>query len=441
MAGLLIPGAGFGSILALLGALVAAAPVRAGTVAETLTDAWAMALQQDHSLAAARHQAEAAGLDAEAARAQRWPTVAVGGTYAQLDDSPAFDFSFTGLPVTPPELFDDDKYVSGAATLTVPLFTGGRISGSIGAAAARERGAGAQLRTATADVKLAVAGAYVDVLRTRRSHAVARSNVETLESLARDTTSMFERELVPKNELLAVQVALADARQNELRAANAAEVALATYNRWLGLPLDRPVELSDTLSVPIEPDAGLPALMEQARTRRTELAVLDAQAEAYGQLARTERSRVMPQVALSGGYQYLDNQFLDDDTVGMAGIGVQWAMFDGGQSRKRAAALDRNRRASEQQRADAAGLIELQVLQAYLGIAEARERVAVTAQAAEQADESLRIARERYNAGLGTQTQLLEAETLRVRSLRNRYEATLDVDLAQLRLARAVGAL
>ena len=161
----------------------------------------------------------------EAARAQRWPTVAVGGTYAQLDDSPAFDFSFTGLPVTPPELFDDDKYVSGAATVTVPLFTGGRISGSIAAAAARERGAGAQLRTATADVKLAVAGAYVDVLRTRKSHAVARSNVETLESLARDTASMFERELVPKNELLAVQVALADARQNELRAANAAEVA------------------------------------------------------------------------------------------------------------------------------------------------------------------------------------------------------------------------
>ena len=94
------------------------------------------------------------------------------------------------------------------------------------------------------------------MLRTRKSHAVARSNVETLDSLARDTASMFERELVPKNELLAVQVALADARQNELRAANAAEVALAAYNRWLGLPLDRPVELSDTLAVPIEPDAG-----------------------------------------------------------------------------------------------------------------------------------------------------------------------------------------
>ena len=419
----------------LIGAIAAVAR------AETLEDAWALALQQDHALAAARNQAEAAGFEAQAARAQRWPTIAVGGAFTQLDDSPAFDFSFTGLPLTPPELFKDDSFVTGSASISVPLFTSGRISSSIAAAEARERGVGAQVTAATSDVKLAVADAYVGVLRARKAHGVANSNVQTLEALTRDTTSMFERELVPKNELLAVQVALADARQNQLRAANAAAVAAASYNRHLGAPLDRPVELSETLAVPAELAQDLPALVEQAKSRRTELAAFDAQAEAYGQLARTERSRVLPQVALSGGYQYLENQFLDDETVGMAGIGVQWAMFDGGQSRKRAAALERNRRAMEQQRADASSQIELQVRQAYLGIQESRQRVEVTAQAAEQAEENLRIARERYTAGLGTQTQLLEAETLRVQALKNRDDATLDAGLAQLRLARAVGAL
>jgi len=424
-----------------LAALVLSGAATGLAQAETLEEAWALALQQDHSLAAVRNQAEAAGFEAQAARAQRWPTVAVGGSYTQLDDSPAFDFAFTGLPLTPPELFEDDKYVMGSASLTIPLFTSGRISSSIAAAEARERGVGAQVTAATSDVKLAVADAYVGVLRARKAHDVARSNVQTLQSLTRDTASMFERELVPKNELLAVQVALADARQNELRAANAADVAAAAYNRRLGAPLDRPVELSETLAVPVELSQDLPALVEQAHSRRAELAAFDAQAEAYGQLARTERSRVLPQVALSGGYQYLENQFLDDETVGMAGIGVQWAMFDGGQSRKRAAALDRNRRATEQQRADASSQIELQVRQAYLGIQESRQRVEVTAQAVEQADENLRIARERYTAGLGTQTQLLEAETLRVRALTNRDDASLDAGLAQLRLARAVGAL
>jgi outer membrane protein TolC len=125
----------------------------------------------------------------------------------------------------------------------------------------------------------------------------------------------------------------------------------------------------------------------------------------------------------------------------MAGVGVQWALFDGGQSRKRAAALERNRRATEQQRDDVESMIALQVRQAWLGVDETRKRVQVTADAVDQAEENLRIARERYGAGLGTQTQLLEAETLRVQALTNRDNAVLDAGLARLRLARAVGSL
>jgi outer membrane protein TolC len=421
---------------------LALAAVLPGPVqAETLAEAWALALQQDRSLASARSQAEAAGLDSAAARAGRWPKVAVSGSYTRLDDSPAFDFSFTGLPLQPPELFDGDDYVAGAAALTVPLYTGGRISSGIAAAEARERGAGAQLAAAQADLKLAVADAYVAVLRARKALEVARSNVASLESVASDTSSLFERELVPKNELLAAQVALADAEQNRLRAANALDVATAAYNRRLGAPMDRVVELVEPLVVDVELPADLAALTEQASERRTELVALDAQADAYGQLARTERARVMPQVALSGGYQYLENRFLDDETVGMAGIGVQWSLFDGGQSRKRAAALERTQRATREQRADAESLVELQVRQAWLDEQAARQRVAVSGRAAEQAEENVRIAQERYSAGLGTQTQLLEAENLRVRALTNRDVAALDVSLSRLRLARAAGAL
>jgi outer membrane protein TolC len=423
-------------VVAIAGGLVAPA-----TWAETLQDAWARAAQQDRSLAAVRSQAEAAELDASAARAQRWPTLAVGGGYTWLDDSPAFDFAFTGLPIMPPELFGGDDFAMGAATLSVPVFTGGRISSSIAAAEARGRGAGAQVTGAEQDLKLALAEAYVGVLRARKALAVADSNVRTLESLVGDIGAMYERELVPKNELLAVQVALADARQNRLRAANAAEIAQAAYNRRLGEPLDRVVELEEQIPEPEVLPADLAPLVQRALERRTELAALGEQAKAYGQLAKVERARVLPQVSVTGGYNYLENQFLDDETFAMAGVGVQWALFDGGQSRKRAAALERNRRATEQQRDDVESMIALQVRQAWLGVDETRKRVQVTADAVDQAEENLRIARERYGAGLGTQTQLLEAETLRVQALTNRDNAVLDASLARLRLARAVGSL
>ena len=429
--------AGWGIGLVVAAALASAPAARA----ETLAEAWARADAEDNALAAVRSQAEAAVLDAAAARAQRWPSLAVGGAYTRLDDAPAFDFGFTGLPVTPPELFGGDDFWMGAATVTVPLYTGGRISSSIAAAEARGRGAGAQVAGAEEDLKLAVADAYVGVLRSRKALAVAESNVTTLEALVSDISAMFERELVPKNDLLAVQVALADARQGRLRAANAAEIALAAYNRRLGEPLTRPAELEDAVPAP----AGLPAdpdeLVKVALERRSELEALDEQANAYGQLAKTERSRVLPQLSVTGAYNYLENTFLDDEEFASVGVGVQWALFDGGQARKRAAALERSKRATEQQRADTQSLIELQVRQAWLDVSETQQRIRVTADAVDQSEENLRIARERYGAGLGTQTQLLEAESLRVQALTNRDNAVLDAGLAKLRLARAVGAL
>jgi outer membrane protein TolC len=430
-----------GLLRTIVTALLAGALVQPVFAAETLEEAWARALGADRGLAAVRSQAEAAEFDAAAARAQRWPTVAVGGSYTWLDQSPAFDFSFTGLPITAPPLFGGDDYAMGQASVTLPLFTGGRISSGIAAAEARGRGAGAQAAGAEQDVKLAVAETYVGVLRARKALAVADSNVRSLEALAHDVGAMFDSELVPKNELLAVEVALADARQNRLRAANAAQIAQAAYNRRLGEPLDRPADLQEVVPVPEGLAAELEVLVQQALEKRTELAALGEQAEAYGQLAKVERSRVLPQLSVSGGYTYLENQFLDDETVAMAGVGVQWALFDGGQSRKRAAALERNRRATQEQRADVESMIALQVRQAWLDVDETRQRVRVTADAVGQAEENLRIARERYGAGLGTQTQLLEAETLRVQALTNRDNATLDAGLARVRLARAVGSL
>jgi len=410
-------------------------------VAETLAEAWALADAQDNGLAAVRSQAEAAEFDAAAARGQRWPSLAVGGAYTRLDSTPAFDFGNTGMPIAAPELFGGNDFWMGAATLTVPLFTSGRISSGIAAAEARGRGAGAQALGAQEDVKLAVAEAYIGVLRARKALAVAESNVKTLESMESDVSAMFERELVPKNDLLAVQVSLADARQGRLRAANAVELAVASYNRRLGEPMSRPVDLDENLPAPQVLAADPDQLIREAVERRTELKALDEQATTYGQLANAERARALPQFNLTGAYNYLENTFLNEQEFASVGIGVQWSVFDGGQARKRASSLDRSRRATEQQRADVQSMIALQVRQTWLDVGETRERLVVAAGAVEQAEENLRIARERYGAGLGTQTQLLEAESLRVQALRNRDDAGLDAGLAKLRLARAVGAL
>ncbi len=80
-------------------------------------------------------------------------------------------------------------------------------------------------------------------------------------------------------------------------------------------------------------------------------------------------------------------------------------------------------------------------LDQILEIANARQRLAVTEKATSQAEENLRVAKSRYQNGIGTNTEVLDAETLRSLTHSNHNNARYDAALARLRLARAIGVL
>ncbi len=427
------------SLMLAIGALVCAA----STQAETLEEAWTLAEGSDLSLAAVRSDAEAARLDVEAARGERWPVLMANGTFTQLQDAPAFSFGVPGLPVQLPEIFDNDNYVMAGVSVNVPLYTGGRITSRIAAAEAGDSARSADATRAQSDLRLSVAESYVDVLRAERAHVIAQSNVASLAEYVSNVQAMFSREVVPRNDLLSAQVALANAEQGRLHTANGLELARAAYNRRIGQPLDRlfalsPVAVASTSELE---SLTVTELEAKALMARAEITVLDSQGQALGHAAEAERSRLLPQVSLTGGYQYLENQALDRDTFTMAGVGLKWALFDGGQVRNRSASLRQTQRATEQRLTDLRSTIALEVRQAWFTLREARARTEVARGAVEQAEENLRIARQQYEAGLVNSTRVLESESLRVQSLGNRENADLDVVLAQMRLARTVGRL
>lgn len=409
--------------------------------AETLEQAWSLALSGDQGLAAATSEAEGARLELAAAKGGRLPVVMASGTYSKFQDAPAFDFSAAGLPFRLPELFDHDDLVMAGVNVELPLYTGGRITNQIAAAEAGGVAREAVADRTRADLRFGVAEAYVGVQRAERSLATARSGVESLAQYVRDVESMFNREVVPRNDLLSAQVALANAEQARLQAANAVELARAAYNRRLGQPLDRPFALEPIPA--IATDVGnlpLAALEAEALDKRDEVVALKAQGEALGHAAAAEKSRLLPQVSLTGGYQYLENQALDRQEFAMVGVGMRWALFDG-TVRDKSSSLRQTQRAAEQRLGELRSMIALEVRQSYLSLNEARARVDVARGAVDQAEENKRIADQQYAAGLVNSTRVLEAEALRVQSLANRENAIMDVELARLRLARATGRL
>lgn len=175
------------------------------------------------------------------------------------------------------------------------------------------------------------------------------------------------------------------ARQQLARATLANATALGHYNRHLGEPLDRQVELE---MVP-------PAVLELAAA---DLAELQARA-------------------------------------------VRWALFDGGQSRHRAAALRRSSESLRERRAEYESLVRLEVHQSRLAIDEADARVSLTRDAIAEANENLRITRELYNEGLVTNTQVLEAVALQTSAEGQAADAVFDAAITRLQLLKSIGEL
>ncbi len=422
-------------LLLLIGCLAAAGPANA----ETLGDAWAEALESHRQIEAASAMREAAQYEYEQARAARLPQVGLSSSYTSFDEAPGFSF---GAINTDP-LFDGDDVIQAGAELRLPVYTGGAIRAGIEAAEFGATAAEDRLATVIQDVKLHVAEHYVEVLRAESAVRVAESYVVSLRTHTENTRKRFELGDIPQNDYLATAVTLADAEQRLLQAKNALDYGRSAYNRALGRPLTATVSLDPALDIDslVPQSAALPELVQNARLQRHELSALDAQKNALKREARSVRAGTKPQLSLSGGYTYLENEFLTDDEFLMAGIAVTWRLFDGGQLRKRSASIDRKAAAIGHQRADLESMIELQVRRAWNDRIEAESRLEVARTAVDQATENLRVVRNRYAAGASTNAEVLDGEALREQAMSNRDTARFQVELARLRLARATGAL
>jgi len=405
--------------------------------AETLEDAWREALAVNHSLKAVRENSAAAAQQLKAAEAARWPGVSFEAGYTSLDNEPASKATLGTASVEFPVAQQDSLGYKMMATL--PLYTSGRISNGIDASSASLEASRASEQSNTLDLKLKIAEAFVSVLRAGRGLEVASSHVNSLAGHASDAQNMYDQGLVARNDLLAAQVALANARQQMSQAKNGLDLARSAYNYLLGRPLGQDVSLND-----LKPGAfngSLEILTERAITQRSELMAVANQVTALHHQASGIRASGRPQIALKGGYVYQENRYQVHEEQWLVALGLQWKLFDGGVVRHQASAVERQAAGVQEQHNDLVSAISLQVRQAWLGVQESRERIQVTMVAIDQANENLKVTRDRYESGLSNSTEVLGAETLRTRSQSNLANARYDLVLAGLRLKRAVGDL
>jgi outer membrane protein TolC len=398
---------------------------------ETLQDAWRIALENDDRIKAGGWDVSAADHDRAAACAESCPSVNVGGNALALSSQLAITSPVGGVPV-----FGQGS-VGFHATVTQPIYTAGRIGSEVAAAGAEASANRADVERTKLDVKMNVAEAYVAVLRGKRVVDVTRSKVNSLKAHLQDVDNRFQVDKASRNEVLAVQVSLADSQQQELRATNNLEMMKAAYNRALGRDLMEPVNI-----VELQDDGdpgGVDNLIRTAWRRRPEINELTARATALREQASAECSKTSPQVSFQGGYVYQGDNYIQPNGVAGVAVTAEWNLFDSGRACHQATALNQRAEGLLRLRRDAESMIALEIRQRWLEYQTAKQQIDFAKVAIEQADENLRVVRDRYVQQLGNNTEVLDAETLRAQAYMNWYNSTYDALLVRLRLRRATG--
>jgi len=408
----------------------------------SLADALNTALLRNAAILKAQNDLEASHGLVVQTRAVALPQVSASGQYKYTDPSAIEGFFGSTQP--------NENWNVGIQ-LVQSIYEGGKLVAAIRAADATKQQALAQYQTSVADTLLTVRLAYYDTLLAAQQITVHEASVVLLQKELEDQQHRLDAGTVPKFNVLRAEVAVANERPNLIRARNQYRIAKNNLANLLGYNLPRdiweniPLNLTDTLeAAPYE--VNLPDAIQQALARRTELTALRKQVELQQLNLVNARSGYKPTVQLFAGYNWYNAQFtppveLDHDIHGWnAGAQMSWNIFDGLLTHGKVIQADAQFARAKTDLADQSRQIELAVRTAYSDFIEAKEVLDSQAKVQEQADEALREAKARTDAGTGTQLDVLDAETSLTQARTTQIQALHDYTAARAKLERAIGA-
>jgi outer membrane protein TolC len=284
--------------------------------------------------------------------------------------------------------------------------------------------------------------AYTDELLARENARVAEAAVKTSQSdLQRAQARQEEGQAVP-SDLLSAQVQLAQAQEDLLQANNAVDLAHAALNVAMGLAEDAATTIESGLKESIFEAGVLAERQQHALKSRPDLREADLGVEHATIGQRMARAEFLPKVNVFSSWEEDNQTFLTrGGNNWTAGVSLNFNVFDGGSNRARLAAAHYRQSQAQAQAEQMAAAVKLQVREAYLNLTTAQQRVEVLRQAQSEAEESLRIIQNRYEASLATITDLLQVETAHTRAQKNYLNALFDYRLSYAALELATGEL
>ena len=415
----------------------------------TLDEATEIALGHNPGLVAAGQAAAAAAEGIEQAKGRYLPKIDLTET-ASRTNNPTLVFSnllgqenFGAANFAVPTLNEPDPLdnFNTRLTLTQPIYAGGRISAGKKASQHVAAAARGQQERARQETIFQTTRAYQGVLLARSQLQVAEAARAAAREHLRIAESLVQGGLAVPSDVMRVKVRLAEIEEMVIRATAGEQVARAGLEAVMGARPEGPYDLVE----PAEARADLPeveAAVQEALQRRADLAAAREGAAAASQGVRAAKGGWLPQVGFSAFYEVNGDTFLGSTGQNWAAFVVAGiSLFDG-------LSTASSVRQSHQQEARAGTMVkgfesqvEMEVRQAHAEVAGALARREAARSAVAQAEDAVRIVRDRYEGGLATVTDLLDQETALTDARARAAQADYDCRNGETALRLAMGTL
>ncbi len=404
----------------------------------TLEELVAVALDQNAGLAATRSASDAAKEGIAAARGQRLPrldAVGVGEYFPRRERLLIFRHGFRK---------DDNPFenaiVSYGLEVTLPLYTSGRIEHGIGLAEARADAARFRINVTRDELVFNVTATYYTALRLQDVIAAEEATLASLRESLRVAELQREVGRIAPLDVLRIETRVSQAERDLVGARTAYGQAIEVLKELIAVPPEVFVDVTGELVQGSLRGEGVEALRQQALDNRPDLIALRLEVRAKREAVGISDAQLGPTLDLKAGYRGVtgidDGTTRDDATILLQ---LRFPLYSGGvlEAERRQEVAKLREAEFRLQAAERRALGE--VGRAVLDLKAADLRIEAARRAVQQAEESLRVERQKLAEGRGVSNDLLLAEEAFLRARTELAAALADSQISRAELNLAIG--
>ncbi len=405
----------------------------------SLEEAVKLGIQNSKYLKVDQAQIEESTANLLAAKNRQLPELTVSGSYLYLPLEPNVNLKIPGLAGGGPKV---SNVLYGSANVSVPIYSGGRIKYGIKSAEYLVEASKLNSENDKNAIAYNISQAYNNLFKANEVVKLLKENLTSSQKRDQSFIKLENNGVIARNDRLKAQLQTSNIELQLMEAENNYSIANINMDLLLGLPDNTEIEVDsnyigeDDLTKPDDYYLNL------ARESRNDLKALDYQRKAAELGSKSAKAENLPSLAFTGGYVAADiPKLLTITNAVNVGVGIQYNLsniWKKNSSYVQAKAKEQELAANNDLLNDN---ITLEVRRDYQNDLFAHKKIDVYQRALEQAEENYRITLNKYNAGLETITNLLDADTAKITANVNVVTSKADAALAHKKLLQTTGTI